>query len=498
MSSARADEGRRVLRNAVSIGAFLMSPLNLMLMVRALGTDGYGRWWWTFPLLEAAGIIGMLGADLFVRREVSRLPRDASGDGELVAVVGTGLAVAAVTGIAFAILQIALAERLAALQHDPALAQFLIILAVQPLLWNLGGVLGAALQSRDLLGALAVVRGLVLPLVLLAVYFVAWHWEFSTRATLGLMLAATVVGLLVTAALYAVYFPLWRTLACALRPTRVRPALRYGMGLFLPLVLFTLGGKVDLYVLGAYVSPAEVGVYGACLQMASSVPNVRALFDPIVQTQIGALHARDNAALGVSLRRLARLCAFGMAPAFVVTVAVGEPILGWLIGHRDASAAVPLTILTVGNQLGSVAVAAWLVSMLFAGRALSLIALGAGLAKLALLLVLVPRLGATGAAIATAVGFMLAWWAQALFGTRRIGERSRLASVVPILVVTIAVAAAGRALFVVLAARTAELWAVGIAGTAALAALAVCLLWLLDASDRVALRELVGWRRAAA
>ncbi len=96
----RGDEGRRVLRNAATIGAFLASPLHLYLMVRALGADGYGRWWWTFVLLEAASILGMLGTDLYVRREIPQLGDDERGRVETVNLVGSALAIVCVANTA--------------------------------------------------------------------------------------------------------------------------------------------------------------------------------------------------------------------------------------------------------------------------------------------------------------------------------------------------------------------------------------------------------------
>ena len=266
-------------------------------MVRALGRDGYGRWWWTFVLLEAATILGNLGADLYVRRELPPLAEDEEGTAEAIAVVGSALAIVAVSGLSLALLQFGLAGQIARAQGDPGLLPFMMLLAFQPMAWTIGGILGAALQSRHRLGALAAIRGLVAPVLLALVLYGSWRGALSTSTTLALMLGASGVVLMLVVTLYARHFPLGATLRAMVRPRRVRPALAYGLRLLAPLVLYTLGGKLDLYVLGAYEAPAYVGLYAACLQMASIMPNTRALFDPIVQAQVGALYAGHRAEL---------------------------------------------------------------------------------------------------------------------------------------------------------------------------------------------------------
>ena len=491
---APSQEGRRVLRNAATIGAFLASPLHLFLMVRALGAAGYGRWWWTFVLLEAANLLGVLGTDLYVRREIPPCADDPEGNRRVAAIVGTSLAIVCVLGVGFALLQIALATTLAGAQGDPELRPFLVLLAFQPVMWSVGAVLGAALQSRHHLGGLAALRGIIVPAIVALVFYVAWRADLPAPVTLAMMLCASLLALLLTVGLYARYFSLRAVLRAMLRPTLVRPALANGFRLVIPLALYTVGGKLDLYVVGAYHEPAYVGIYAACLQVSALVPNVRGLFDPIAQTQIGASYAADRKALGSSLRYLARLCAFAIAPAFVLTVAVGQPVLGWLVGGPQPGTFEPLVVLAMGHLVTGIALAAWIVPMMFAGRTLALIAATAGLVKFGLLLLLVPHYGAVGAAIATAVGVVIAFGGQTYFGVREVGFQPFPLSIAWILGLSLVVAGAGRGLFEALAPRLSETVAVAVTSVAALGVLGAGLFALMDESDRLELRRLLGMR----
>lgn len=491
----RGDEGLRVLRNTATIGAFLASPIHLYLMVRALGADGYGRWWWTFVLLEAASLIGVFGTDLYVRTQIPQCEDDQEGTARAHAVVGTSVAIVTVLGVAFAVLQIVLAVPLAHLQDDEALIPFLVTLAFQPVTWSIGAVLGAALQSRHYLGALAVLRGIVFPAMVAVVYFIGWRAELPVHVTLVLMLCNSLLALALTLWLYARHFSLRATVRAALRPSLLRPAFKNGGRLIVPLVLYTIGGKLDLYAMGAYWEPAVVGLYAACLQMSALVPSVRGLFDPIAQTQIGALYTRDPAALAGSLRKLTRLCIFAMAPAFVITVGVGEPILGWLVGASVPQVFEPIVLLTLGNLMASIALAAWIVPMLFSGRLLTFIATTAGLLKLGLLVWLVPRYGAVGASIATAAGVSAAWHLQSYFGARGVFQPFP-ASILGTLAIMTVVSAGARLLYEALAGGMSQMVAVVVTAGASMAVLGGGLFLLMTPVDRSELRRLLGMRAA--
>ena len=496
MATVRTDEGRRVLRNVTSFGAFLFAPLHMALMARALGQDGYGRWWGAFVVLEAASILGMLSAELFVRREVPRLDAEARTD-EAHAVIGSGLAVVSVVGVALAVIQIAIAHTIADAHDDPELALYIIVLAAQPVISNLTSVLSAALQSRDVLGPVAVLRGLVLPLAASVALYIGWQGQLSTLSVLVALVAVSILGLTITIVLYARHFSLWRTIQHVVMAQRARAVARFGLGLLLPVALFTVAGKVDVYVLGAYGSAALVGLYAACLQMASMLPNTRALFDPIVQNQIGALEGRDNAALGRSLRRLTRMCVFALTPIFIILLSVGQPIMGILLGRDVSSAVVTLAILGIGQFLGAVALASWTVSMTMAPRYLTYVAAVSLAVKLSLLLLLTPRLGLIGAAIATAATTVVAQCGQAWLGGRHLGESVYATGTLAIIAISAALAYGGRLLFGVLTGSFGELTAGSLAGFAAVVAFAMLTPILLTSAERAGARAWISKARSS-
>src|SRR5262249_15630156 len=122
--------------------------------------------------------------------------------------------------------------------------------------------------------------------------------------------------------------------------------------------------------------------------------------------------------LRASMRRMARLCALGAAPAFAVVVAIGTPLLSVLM-RRDVSVSfVPLAILCGGQLLGGLAISSWLLSMTRPGSHVGGVA-GVTLAiKTVLLFALIPIFGLVGAALATTTGTIVAQQGQTLAAAR--------------------------------------------------------------------------------
>lgn len=448
-------DAERVLRNAASAGQFLSSPLVFALMSRALGAQGYGRWWWTFAVIELTGLLGSLGAELYVRRE---LPGQLTGmePGAAARTVGGALGVVGLVGGLLALAQIALAVPLAATQGDPELAFFLAVLAVQPLLVNLSGILGAALQSADHFEGVAVLRGLVMPGFTVVFFAVAWWGGVSSVPVLLGMVALSTLALAVMGWLFSNRFDLGETLSAAIHFHDAKRIGDFGLPLLTPALVFTLAGKIDFFVLGHYAAQTDVGLYGACLQLVSVLPNLRTVFDPIAQRSIGMAHARDGETLARSLDRLGRLCAITFTPPFVLIVAVGEPLLEVLLGRNATGTAMPLVVLASGQLFGGIALASWLVSMRERGAVLTAIALVTLATKAGLLFTLTPRFGMMGAALATAAGTVIALHGQAWIGASRTNTPISLGSSIPVLIVAMVVGAAGAGLLASLSGRLAS------------------------------------------
>ena len=186
---------------------------------------------------------------------------------------------------------------------------------------------------------------------------------------------------------------------------------------------------VDVLIVGAWCSPAEAGVYAVVTRAARSAELVQQASRLAVGPLISAALAQGR---GDDVHRLHRDVAVATTvlswPFFVIAAYYAPSLLG-LFGAEFAEGATALRILCLGLAL-SYAVGAVQSILLMGGR--SAAQLGNKVVCLAvnvgLNLVLVPRLGIVGAAIAWAVVLVLdagLAWTQILVGLRlRLGLRA--------------------------------------------------------------------------
>jgi O-antigen/teichoic acid export membrane protein len=156
--------------------------------------------------------------------------------------------------------------------------------------------------------------------------------------------------------------------------------------------------------LGLLASSADVAMFSAASRTALLITFVLMAVNSIAAPKFAALYQQgDLATLGEIARKSAKLMAVLASPVLAVFVLFPASVMS-IFGSEFASGAKALSILAVGQFVnvvtGSVG---WILIMCGYERLMrNIIALCAGFC-VALNVLLVPRLGATGAAIATAV-----------------------------------------------------------------------------------------------
>lgn len=206
------------------------------------------------------------------------------------------------------------------------------------------------------------------------------------------------------------------------------PALREAMPFLAISLLAIAGARIDLLILAALATPREVGLYEVAARGADLV------MVPLVATaaMLGPEFARRNARDGIAqLQRLASLATIGLAalslPALVAFLAWPDAVARLLFGAEFSAAGAPLAILAVGYYaslcMGPVHL---LLGMTGHGRASATAALAALLLGSAGSLLLVPRLGMEGAAIARGASQALVAMALAVWTRRRLGIATSL------------------------------------------------------------------------
>lgn len=233
---------------------------------------------------------------------------------------------------------------------------------------------------------------------------------------MAIALTMLVLGLLLSVQLWL----FWRGFGGKLRAVVAEYRLRSWLAVALPFLLidgsFVVLRQTDTLMIGMMVGTSSVGVYAAALKTSAWVNFILLAVNAIAAPMFAALYAEGDR---VNLQRLASVVARWMFPlALLVSlglVVFADPILG-LFG-AEFGVAKPAMLWLIGGQLVNVAAGSvgYLLTMTGHQNQCA-IAMGcsAGL-NLGLNLVLIPRFGVLGAAIATAI-CMSVWnlWLHAL------------------------------------------------------------------------------------
>ncbi|MDP4022821.1 lipopolysaccharide biosynthesis protein [Methylobacterium sp. NEAU 140] len=424
LRASRAGPGRAALTVfAIRVGAAGFAYGGQVLAARLMGWDAYGVfaavWVWTALLGHSLTLGLSQGACRFLPGDQARGDLDHARGYLRAGALVTGGAACAVAGLGIALVLLE-PELLAPAYRAPVL----VAACVLPL-FALQDYLEGVARSQDWVGlAIAppyLVRQTAMMAALVAAVLLGAPPEPATA--MACLLAAA--GL--ATALQA------RLLAARLRE-RLPPGLhryrwRRWLGTGLPIAGIDLAnagfGFIDVIVLGALVSPAELGLYFAATRIVQFVVFVHyAASAATLQRYSAAEAAGDRPGLAALVRRQGRLTA--AATALVgLGVLAASPVLLALFG-ADWAAAAPVLCLLVAGAVGASLFGPGEDLLTMLGGEGHCAAVTAAMLVLAgaLCLVLVPPLGPPGAAL----GIAAATVARAALLARLAGRRHGLST----------------------------------------------------------------------
>jgi O-antigen/teichoic acid export membrane protein len=284
-----------------------------------------------------------------------------------------------------------------------------IVLLLAPAVFATGVVtaLTSALMACHILRGQVLVR-ILDPLALLGFAAVCRVGLGAAPWVLALAHAlAQVVIVLAALAAFGRRFALGRTVRWALAPGSDRTLMRFSVPMWAADGLAALESRADLLTLGRVLpDPVVIGMYALAKQMAGVVSVVRFAFDPVFWPRVATLAERgDRAALGAMYRLVARWVAVLALPLALVLAQLG-PSLVRVFGHEYHGPLLVFVFLTAGQLANAVfGLAGHLMAM--SGRP-RLVAWGYALGVLATafgVFALVPPLGVSGAALASALAY---------------------------------------------------------------------------------------------
>ncbi len=405
MSEAAArleGQARSVGVSLLGLAVQVTGPAYHALLAHAVGTGGYGLFAWSTSALDVLSILVLFGMDLVVRRRVSEaLVHGREGDvhgtvaAALRAVLGAGAALVAA--------MFALAPWIAAWTGHPELTGLLRVLALGPLLFHTATVLLCALQGAHDMARPVYVRSAVQPVALFGcIAAVAWLRP-GLAETAGAIVTASAVTTTAAAWVYHRRFGLGTTLRALLERAPDPEQLRLGRNLAYGGILWAALARLDVLVFGTLASPREVGVFVGCVVFASALPQTRGALEPFLTTTLAtSFEQGDLSGLRQSVQRVTRWFALFAGGLLVIFAGFGDGVLR-LLGPDFPSGTPVLLVLLLGQLVAGLATSSVIVPLRGETRFFAGVAAGCIVLEIALLVALVPRFGALGAAVGSAL-----------------------------------------------------------------------------------------------
>ncbi|MDT4947048.1 MAG: hypothetical protein QOH14_3781 [Pseudonocardiales bacterium] len=407
-----SDSGDRSIAQKIASAAFLIRVfsagliyLSQILLARCMGSFEFGIYVYVWTLVSMIGDLSDLGfatsAQRFVPEYVKRgafdLLRGFLSRSRWLA-IGSATVIAATGIVAVRLLEPHLTSYLVLpLSIAFATLPFYALMQMQDGIARAHGWINLALLPPY------VVRHLVMLTIVSAAYLLNFPTNAETAVTaIAVALTLTVIGQT---------FVLNRRLARAVAPGPKAYEVKTWLSVSLPILIvegfYLLLTTVDIVMLQHFRSPDDVAVYYAAAKTLALITFVHFAVSAAVGHRFSEYHVtRDHARLNSILSDSIRWTFWASLAASVVILAMGRPLLS-LFGAQFVEGYHLMLILVAGLMArASVGPIERLLNMLGEQRVCAAVYAGAFVLNLVLGVVLIPRIGVDGAAVATATALI--------------------------------------------------------------------------------------------
>ena len=166
-----------------------------------------------------------------------------------------------------------------------------------------------------------------------------------------------------------------------------------------------LNYRIDVYIVAVMTDPASLGIYVIAVSGAEALQLVTQIAATITTPRIGSLS--DDASARFTARAIRNTIVFAVAPCLLLAAFAGR-LVPLLFGARFAPAVTPLRIILIGvfALAPGGLLSSFFTIKLGKPRLPLMLAAASALLCAVVSVLLVPRLGITGAALATAISYV--------------------------------------------------------------------------------------------
>jgi O-antigen/teichoic acid export membrane protein len=302
---------------------------------------------------------------------------------------------------------------------DAALTPILRLFPLVMLAIVLSDICLAALTHHHLMYPQVIARSIVEPWVLT---LVAGALAFTTMKHEALFIAYALAML--SAALVSLFYFCKQFQLRALLHVRIADVIalaKHSAPVWLADIVEVAQRRVDVLILGQIAGPAVVGLYYAGQQVATLVSRMRGSFEPILTPVMAKLSAAQHRAAAAHQLDQVRFWLYCAQLAILLALSLYAKSIMTMIGPEFGSGATIMILLLLAELFWGVLGIAELPLLFARPKTNVFIGICAISLEIILALILIPRLGGTGAAIALCAAFLLAGAIKTLLVSRLLG-----------------------------------------------------------------------------
>ncbi len=418
----------------IKAGGMILGLLLAVILARNLGTEGYGVYSYVFSLVSLIAIPAQIGLPNLLVRETAKI--QVNEEWALMRGLWRWATLSVVVvSLLLAVIALTLGALFSGQFSSIQLATFAFGLMLVPLV-ALGNLRDAALRGlrRIVMGQLSesILRpGILIVLLLVAALYLSPE-TLSPSFAMGLHVVAAAISFVIGA------FLLWK-----MRPAElaVGPEPKYTSRVWLaaalPLALVTgmqlINQNTDIIMLGYFENVEQVGIYKVAVIGSSLVAFGLQAITMATMPHFARIYAQGEME---KLQRLvtlsARVVLLLTLPIVILYVLFGDVVLLYVFGAEYISGWQPLVILSAGQLINALmgSVAALLTMTGHERDTVRGVAVAA-IVNVILNFILIPLFGMYGAAVATALSFVV--WNLILWSSvrRRLGIESMAFRLLP-------------------------------------------------------------------
>ncbi|NTW83669.1 MAG: oligosaccharide flippase family protein [Chlorobiaceae bacterium] len=375
-----------------------------LLVARLLGAEFLGVYALAVAVIQIAEMIAVIGLDSALLRYINVYSDDSARQRK---VIGSALKISLFVSLAVSTLLLVLSQDIASTLHGKGLLRLAICCYAAAVPFNAATLLfGHAIQGFRRLQPKVTATQVVSPLLLLLLTLVL-RYTAGFEAALLFPFALSAAGTFLWIRPYLAEYTgtTGKDIAAAPFDSTI---LNYALPFMFISLLSMIMHWLDIVMLGAFTDTATVGLYHPAARTAGIVRSVFLAFSGIAAPMIAELHsAKKYIEIARIFRMITRWIITLIIPPVILFIFMPETVLG-MFGPQFISGSMALILLSISAFFQAGLGLSTTVLAMTGYSKLSLVnSLGALLLQIALNLLLIPRMGFNGAALANLLVFFL-------------------------------------------------------------------------------------------